>query len=225
MNQQRHLPSILAALVFTLFVSSCATSVPVLDPTDSPSETVAPSPAESPIQATSVPTETDILTDVPVLATNTSPATPGGNLLCTDNLIAGSPWQLDGENDADEKWIDFDDQHILADKDAVQITYDLHGLMAQEGDGKNDSAIVFTQDNSWFGVSLANPKYGENGLNGPQTVVIPLADFLELPNPYQNIQGGDLLNLDDEVSSIRARFWHRDPFIVDITNIQLCSYP
>jgi len=158
-----------------------------------------------------------------VIPTNTQSPVTSGNLLCTENLIAESPWHLEATDDAAEDNYDFDDQYILKSKDILQVTYDLHGLMAQDGSGMNDSAIVFTQP-FWYGISLANPKYGQNGLDGEQTVQISLRDFVELPNSYEGIEGGAPLDLNAPVSSIRARFWHAGHFMVDITSIQLCSY-
>lgn len=140
-------------------------------------------------------------------------------LRCSDNLLS-EPWHIEATNDAAEDWLDFEDQYILRGKDFLRVTYNLHGLVAQEGELKNDSTIVFTQPN-WYGASLFS--YGQNGLDGYQTVNIPLSDFLELPNPDQSISGGKQLDRNDPVSSIRVRFWHRDHFVVDITSIAVCS--
>ena len=147
------------------------------------------------------------------------------SLVCFENIIADSPWHLEDENSPAEAWTDFSDLFILHDKDLVRITYDLNGLMAQEGERKNDSTVVFTQRDSWYGVTLVDPKYGgKNKSDGKQTVYIPLTEFVELPNADRNIIGGAPLNLDVAVSSIRARFWHRDHFVVEITDIAFCTY-
>ena len=178
-------------------------------------------PTDTPFSITNSPT-LDVIptsTSVPNASQTLPTLIPG--LLCTDNLISKS-WHLEATADADEDWIDFSDRYTLQGKDVLRVTYDLHGLMAQEGTGKNNSAIVFNQPN-WYGVSLVN--YGTNGLNGEQTVDIPISAFLELPDPGQNIVGGRQLDLTEPVSSIRARFWHQDHFTVDITAIYLCTLP
>jgi len=143
------------------------------------------------------------------------------NLICSDNILS-SFWHLEANGEADEKWMDFPDDDILKGKYALRITYNLHGHKFQEGENKNDASVVLTQPN-WYGVSLASGYYGENGLDGIQTVDIPLLDFVELPNAKEGIEGGQPLDLNEPVSSIRARFWHRGPFVVEITSISTCD--
>jgi hypothetical protein len=146
------------------------------------------------------------------------------NLACSENIIAGSPWYLEETNGPDEDWIDFSDQFILKDKDSIRITFNLHGLMAQEGERKNDSTVVLTQHDSWYGISLINSRYqGQNGLDGEQTIDVPISDFVELPNPDKDIIGGAPLDLNEPVTSIRARFWYHDHFFVEITGLSLCT--
>ena len=82
----------------------------------------------------------------------------------------------------------------------VRITYDLHGLNALPGDA---SAIIFDQG-GWQYISLSD--YGQNGLNGSQTVDIPLADFMNL-------------DLGQPVEGLHTRFWYSTAFTVDITSI------
>lgn len=179
------------------------------------------------IAATSTPTITSTINVPPVtitkthIATETLAAIDNANLICTDNILTHI-WHLEAESNAAEDWDDFSDKYILQNKDIIRITYDLNGLIAQEGTGKNDSTIVFTQPH-WFGVSFVH--YGVNGFDGEQTIDIPLSEFLELPNPAQNITGGKPLDLNKPVSSIRARFWHQDHFSVEISAVYFCTFP
>lgn len=143
------------------------------------------------------------------------------NLICSENILS-HPWRLEASGMAAEDSKDFSDQYILKNMDIVRVSYNLHGLMAQEGERKNDSALVFNQPN-WFGVNLSN--YGENGLDGIQSVDIPIIDFMELPDPERGILGGRHLDLTEPISSIRARFWHRDYFLVEIIEINFCRFP
>lgn len=157
------------------------------------------------------------------VSTQTKSALPTliAELLCSENILS-HPWRLEASGMAVEDSKDFSDQYILKNMDVVRVTYNLHGLIAQEGDRKNDSVIVFNQPN-WFGVSLSN--YGENGLDGIQSVDIPIIDFMELPDPERGILGGRHLDLTEPISSIRARFWHRDYFLVEIIEINFCRFP
>jgi hypothetical protein len=170
-------------------------------------------------QATQAPVPTRIeLPTSPDLPTSTATA----SLACSANLLS-HPWHLEATNDADEESEEIKDPNILKGRDTLRVTYNLHGLMAQEGVGKNDSAIIFNQPN-WYVASLSNPKYsGQNGLDREQTVNIPLSDFIGLPDTQAGIPGGKLLDLNKPVSAIRARFWHHDHFNVDITYIAVCT--
>ncbi len=149
------------------------------------------------------------------------PPTLIAELLCSENILS-HPWHLEASGMAAEEAKDFSDQYILRNMDIVRVSYNLHGLMAQEGERKNDSVIVFNQPN-WFGVNLSN--YGENGLDGIQSVDIPIIDFIELPDPERGILGGRHLDLTEPISSIHARFWHRDYFLVEIIEINFCRFP
>lgn len=172
------------------------------------------------VEKTSTPTVGPVL-DLTSTETKLPPPTLIAELLCSENIFS-HPWRLEASGVPDEDSKDFSDQYILKNMDILRVSYDLHGLVAQEGERKNDSVIVFNQPN-WFGVSLSN--YGENGLDGIQTVDIPIIDFRELPNPEQNILGGRHLDLTEPITSIRARFWHRDYFLVEIFEIQFCRFP
>src|SRR5581483_9607821 len=109
------------------------------------------------------------------------------------------PWHLAGQDGADEAYQDIDPD-ALQGKDTLRVTYDLHGLDALGGDA---SALIFDQGD-WRYVSLSD--YGHNGLDGVQTVDIPLSDFAGL-DPAQ------------PVGTLHVRFWHQGPFQVDILSV------
>jgi hypothetical protein len=109
------------------------------------------------------------------------------------------PWRLVGNNGAAEAYQGIP-ANALQGKNMLRITYNLHGLSALGGDA---SAIIFDQ-NGWRYISLAN--YGQNGLDGMQTVDIPLSAFPGL-NPNAN------------VGTLHTRFWYNRRFVVDITSI------
>ena len=127
---------------------------------------------------------------------NPSPA-PGTNLLT-------GIWRYVGNNSASELY-----QEVTPDslngKDTLNITYDLHGMCALPGDA---SAIIFDQGGSWHFASLAN--YGQNCLDGTQTIAIPLSDFSGL-------------NIAAAVGTLHGRFWYSDSFAVDVSTITLTS--
>jgi hypothetical protein len=105
----------------------------------------------------------------------------------------------------------------------VLVTFDLHGLDTLESESRDTATLVFDQ-NSWYGVTLTDPKYGaKDAYDGPQTITVPIGDFVQLPNPSQNIAGGKPLDTARPVPEIHTRFWHREPFTVDITSIQFCN--
>jgi hypothetical protein len=128
------------------------------------------------------------------------------------------PWRLEGDNssaEAEQKVA----TNILQGKTTLLITYDLHGLTTHEGERKDESAIIFDQPH-WYVISLAN--YGQNGLDGAQTIEVPLSDFIGLPDAPSNTPGGTPLNLDQPVNMLHARFWSSSHFIVDVSSI--CAF-
>lgn len=109
-------------------------------------------------------------------------------------------WNLTGNNGASEKYQSIA-SNALAGKTTLRVTYNLHGLNAIGGDA---SAVIFDQ-NGWKYISLAN--YGQNGLNGSQTVDIPISAFgLDLSQP---------------VGTLHTRFWYGGAFSVDITSVKV----
>ncbi len=114
--------------------------------------------------------------------------------------LLSAPWNLVGNNGANEKYQSIA-SNALAGKTTVRVTYNLHGLNALGGDA---SALIFDQ-NGWRYVSLSN--YGQNGLNGSQTVDIPISAFgLDLSQP---------------VGTLHTRFWYGGAFTVDITSVKV----
>ena len=118
---------------------------------------------------------------------------------CTELLPTA--WHLEGIN-AQEKYQSIAST-ALQGKTSVKITYNLHGLKALGGDA---SAIIFDQS-GWRYISLSN--YGQNGLDGVQTVTIPLSAFG--------------LNLSQSVGTLHTRFWYSSNYVVDISSIAACS--
>lgn len=115
--------------------------------------------------------------------------------------LLSSPWYLTGNNGADEEYQTISNS-VLQGKTTLRVTYNLHGINALGGDA---SAIIFDQ-NGWKYVSLSD--YGTNGMNGSQTVDIPLSDFTGL-------------NLTTGSTTIHTRFWYGSAFTVDITSIKV----
>lgn len=148
------------------------------------------------LTAGSTPTPTETPTPTPTPAQTPTPtATPSSSV-----EILPSPWHLVGNNGASELYQSCD-PGILAGKTTMRITYNLHGLQALGGDA---SAIIIDQ-NGWHYISLSD--YGQNGLDGSQTVDIPLSAFpgLDLTQPIDG--------------TIHTRFWYGSQFTVDITSI------
>jgi len=167
-----------------------ATPTHTATPTNTPTDTVTPTPTD-----TATPTRTPTNTATP---TRTSTPTPVGGVAGRELLPQS--WNLSGNNGASERYQDIDSL-ALQGMDTLRINYNLHGLQALSGDA---SAIIFDQGGEWRYISLSS--YGQNGLDGWQTVDIPLADFTDL-NPNQ------------PVGTLHTRFWFSGPFTVDIASI------
>jgi hypothetical protein len=178
------------ALNSTVASTSISTQVrqpPTVTQTAIPTRPPNPSP---------VPTIT--LPPTAVLIIPTTTPTSG----CID-LLHGT-WHLAGSDPLEEYNGAMDYQ--LRDKLFIRVTYDLHGLTALPGDA---SAIIFDQpvNQGWHFISLSD--YGQNGMDGQQTVDIPLADFSGL-------------NLNEAVGTLHTRFWSEDNYVVDIVSIKAC---
>lgn len=181
--------------------TNTSTNTP-LPPTQTATLTPMPTSTATytPVAPTNTPTSQPTSTPVPQ-ATNTSTptATPTPTSGVNGVELLTSPWHLTGKNGAAEAYQSIA-PNVLQGKNTLRITYNLHGLQALGGDA---SAIIFDQ-NGWQYISLSN--YGQNGLNGVQTVEIPLSAF---PG----------LNLNATVGTLHTRFWYSKSFIVDITSI------
>ena len=80
--------------------------------------------------------------------------------------------------------------------------------------GDDEASIVFVQSGDWRAANVT--KFGaQNGLNGSQTVTIPLTSFHKVGN------AGITLNPALSVSNLHARFWRSSSFTVDITSVKL----
>jgi hypothetical protein len=181
--------------------------------TTAPTNTGSVAPTFQPPSITSAPTistQTPSLvpptltnTTVVVAATSTNAALPMPTIPPGGVELLSQPWHLVGNNGASEKYQGINPA-VLAGKDTIRITYDLHGLRPL---GLDASAIIFDQ-NGWRYISLSN--YGMNGLNGVQTVDIPLTHF-----PSFNLNQGS--------NTIHTRFWYGSAFTVDIYSIVVFS--
>jgi len=177
----------------------------------------SPSPS---IASTGVPT-TGTSSTGPV----TSPAVPPtvsslkiDPATCTD--VLPGPWRLQAAQGEAKQEYDFPNRTILQDKTVAQLTYDLHGLSVNEGPRKDESAIVFFRPPQWYVISLAN--HGNNGTDGKQTVVVPLSDFIGLPDEPSHTAGGNHLDLTQPVNGVIARFWRPAAFTVEVFSIRAC---
>lgn len=113
--------------------------------------------------------------------------------------LLNAPITISGEDGSTEYHQDIP-AFALAGMTHVRVTLDLNGLSLYPGDA---SALAFSQWD-WKYVGLA--AYVQNGLDGEQTVVIPLADFMDLVP-------------DDEVGDMHMRIWHPNQFNVDVMSI------
>jgi hypothetical protein len=161
----------------------------------------------------------------PTSSLNPSVDTPTPNTVIKScNEIGGAellskPWHLEAENGDAQMYQELDHK-ALQGKTMLSVVYNLHGLRVREGERKDESAIIFDQP-YWFVVSLAN--YGKNGLDGEQMVLIPLSDFVGLPDVPSGVVGGAHLNINAPIGTLHTRFWRAEHFVVDITSI--CVYP
>ncbi len=178
-----------------------------------------PTPPTPPL--TVVPTEPSSQPSLP----SGPPSPPAGPTSlpparCTE-LMVSSPWKLSATDDAAEAFNNLSNPNILRGESFVRVTYNLHGLTVHVGTGNNDSAVVFNQNNAWYVASLATR--GTNGLDGQQTVDIPLSQFIGLPDAGIGFAGGDALHLDQDVAAVRVRIWHTGTWTVDVLRIEACT--
>ena len=142
------------------------------------------------------PTVTLTPTVTPQATATTTPVVNGMELL-------SRPLAVSANNGADEDYVDPSDPYILAGKDTVRITYNLHGLCARGG---ADSAFIFNQA-EWMYISLS--EYGQNCLDIVQVVDVPLTDFWNNNHTQQ-------INLNSSIGGIRTRFWYESSYTIEV---------
>ncbi|HZE86742.1 MAG TPA: PA14 domain-containing protein [Methylomirabilota bacterium] len=127
--------------------------------------------------------------------------------------ILGTTWTLTGNNGSAEA-----DKGIassaLSGMNSVQITFNLHGTSF--GSGDDEASVVFIQNNDWRAANVI-VNGGQNGLNGSQTVTIPISSFHKVGD------ASVVLDPNQAVSNLHARFWNSGLFSVDITSVKLIS--
>jgi len=201
-----------AFVLVAFLLYACTPSEQAIQEAIAETQTAVPTPVVEQVTAAPLqPTES-----LPTNTATTIPSTIAKS--CSDvkgSELLSEPWRLEGDNSGEEQYQEVE-PNILQGNDTLLITYDLHGLTIHEGDRKDESAIIFDQPH-WFVISLAN--YGQNGLDGQQTVFVPLSDFIGLPDEPSGTPGGTLLNLDQPVDMLHARFWSGSHFVIDITSI------
>ncbi|MBN1462421.1 MAG: PIG-L family deacetylase [Paludibacteraceae bacterium] len=141
---------------------------------------------------------------------NTQFTSTESELNSTRVLLADNGWNLSGNNGSDEKDIQIPADSLL-DMKYVEVQFDLHGTSF--GIGSDEASIIFIQDSAWYAANII--PYAENGIEGVQTVNIPLQELYKI---------GDVsttLDLTDSVSNLHARFWNSDDFSVDILSVKL----
>lgn len=119
----------------------------------------------------------------------------------SDTELLTAPWNFVGNNGSSERYQSIP-ANSLNGKSKLRLTYNLRGHCLLGGDA---SAIIFDQ-NGWRYISLSN--YGQNCLNGVQTVEIPLSDF-----PGLNTLGS--------VGTFHGRIWKLGAYSVDVISAVL----
>jgi hypothetical protein len=119
---------------------------------------------------------------------------------------------------------------VLLGKDVFKVVTDIHGKKYGAGMHYDESAIVIeqpsdTSNSYWKVVSIVWYKNDQglevNGVDGKQTIYIPLTDFIGL-DQQENIDNSRL-NLEKPAGPIHFRFWNRDDFVVDIYSVIACN--
>ena len=114
--------------------------------------------------------------------------------------LMSSIWHLDGQKSLSDRELTVDPQ-LINQADSIRLTYDLHGLCLLPGEA---SALELRNDQGQKDfVSLAN--FGQNCLNGKQTVDIPTNNFADSSN----------------ANKIGVSIWHQMPYGITISEIEL----
>lgn len=186
-------PTNTPALTATQTNTATATDTPMFTetPTSTPTETATSMPTATATN-TPFPTETPVPTNTPEPVNEVE--------------LLPSPWVLQrSSGGAVEKYQGIN-QNALQGMDTIRVTYNMHGLCALGGDA---SALIFDQS-GWQYASLSD--YGQNCLDGIQTVEIPISHFGNL-NPNAS------------VGTMHTRFWNSTGFTVEIFSIVAFDSP
>lgn len=125
--------------------------------------------------------------------------------------ILGTTFNLVGNNGDAQDGIQLA-SNTLNGKTQVQVTFNLHGTSF--GGGDDEASIIFIQNNEWRAANVT--LFGaQNGYNGSQTITIPISSFHKVGDA--NV----VLNPNQAVSDLGARFWNSGAFTVDITSVKV----
>jgi hypothetical protein len=148
----------------------------------------------------------------PVIPTPTpSPTASSSSTPTGGTELLSNPWSLSGNNGAAEQDEPID-ANTLQGMQAVQVTFNLHGTSF--GNGDDEASVVFVQNGDWRAANVI-VNGGQNGLDGSQTLTIPLSAFHKVGD------SSTVLDPMQPVSNLHARFWNTNAFTVDITSIQV----
>jgi hypothetical protein len=155
-------------------------------------------------------------TTVPTLTFSATAVAPTSALSPTMRTeLLSSPWEFHGSNDQITR-IRTLPPMVLQGKDRLRLTCNLHGYDLHGGKAN----IVFDQapmnPNLRREISLAN--YVVNGLDGQQSVDIPLSDF-------RGTDPSVVLNPNAPVNNIHGEFQYVGKFAVDIISIIAYANP
>ena len=233
----------LSLIAACLFLTSCDASqrIRAAVPTDTPLPDDANNPpATSPIQdftlTPSLTLDASIVQEPSGTPSPTKTQTLAQAPACDDpndiNLLS-SPLTLEGTaGTGAEPPQPFQDLRpdALLGKDVLKVVIDIHGKRYGAGIHYDESAIIIeqpsqTSNGTWKVVSIVWYKNDQgqevNGVDGKQTIYIPLADFIGL-DQEGNVDNSHL-NLEKPAGPIHFRFWNADNFTVDIESVVACN--
>ena len=208
-----------AIVTFLSVLTICACGVTLPDDQTAPPE-VEPSPTTSILAAshTSIPVGTPAVGPTSTLAYSGAIDPPV--IGCFELLTMA--WIMNGAANGDAQPENFQGiDGLLQDQEVLQIIIDIHGASFEEGQSKDESAIIIDQpDGQWTVASVATHGL-ENGKDGQQAVYIPLSDFIGLTPDGAT---GGVLDLTQPYGPLHARFWNEADFTVEISSIMACNY-
>ena len=94
----------------------------------------------------------------------------------------------------------------------MQIAFNLQGYTF--GGGDDEASLIFVQNSDWRAANLIISG-GQNGLQGSQTITIPIASFHKVGN------SSIVLDPNQAVSNLHARFWKNSAFTVTIMSMKV----